>query len=443
MSKLSTITKRSGTGILRNSTKVLSAQQWATVVDNLASDIAQLVTEHNDKIKAVLDGLAKGADDSISGLDSAFDAIAHGLDGTVEFTDRSSTSSDPNYIYSKVLTRPLTIKESIAEVYTLLSQEIDAILIESEIEISDYTKAYIGEKAFDSSLTSSATSMDGRISALEDEVDDIPVMPIFSSGRILFGDGTTTPDTDDEIFWDNTNKRVGIGTLLPEKTLDVRGTVRVIGGVISGGGDARGDGASDFQTLRTTDDQVALGTRSFVAGGASNKASGTNSFATGQNCSAVGNHSFVTGKGSIANIDGARAHASGSFDIIGDAQFVDLIVLRLTTDDLPTLLFVDGADPISIEDNSAVGAIVDVIARSDTGDVNHYILQATIERGVGPATVALVGSVLQTVVTEDMATADATIIADTIDGSLGVQVTGVAATNIRWVAHVKITSVTF
>lgn len=446
MSQISTITKRSGAGILRNSTKVLSAQQWSTVVDNLAADIAQLVAEHNDKIKTVLDGLAKGSDDSISGLSSTYDAIARGLDGTTEFTDRRSTSSDPNYIYSKTLTRPMTIKESIVEVYTLLAAEIDDIIRESEVEISDYTKAYIGEEAFDSSLTSAATSIDGRLSSLESEVDDITILPNFDAGRVLFGDATDTPDTDDNFYWDNTNKRLGLGTMLPLQTLDVRGTIRHVGGVISGGGDTRGNGASDFQTVRVSDDQVALGTRSFIAGGESNKASGTNSFAAGYNSSAIGNQSIATGKESIANLDGSRSHASGSFAIIGDAQIVDVVVLRETSDALPRVLFIDGdttSGSVSLTDNTSYSVVVNIIARSSTGDTNHYILEATVSRGAGAATTALVGAITSRVIHEDMATASVNLIGDAVDGSLVVEVTGVAATDIRWVGHIHLTSVEY
>ena len=197
MSSLRKITKRSGTGTLRNSSKVLSAQQWSTISDNIASDIGDIVSEYT-KIKSILDGLAKGIEDDISGLDSTFDAVQNGLDGTVEFTDRDASSSSPIYIWSSSLLRPLTIRESFDEIYSIFSEKIGDINLDlsDDDTISSYTKAYIGAKAFDSSLTSSATSMDGRIRALENvvlalgsETEDITAIKAF----IGFDEDETLP----------------------------------------------------------------------------------------------------------------------------------------------------------------------------------------------------------------------------------------------------------
>jgi hypothetical protein len=43
----------------------------------------------------------------------------------------------------------------------------------------------------------------------------------FTSGRVLFGNGTSAINTDGDLFWDNTNKRLGIGTDSPDYKLDV------------------------------------------------------------------------------------------------------------------------------------------------------------------------------------------------------------------------------
>lgn len=48
-----------------------------------------------------------------------------------------------------------------------------------------------------------------------------------SGGRVPYFTGTTTQVGSDNLWWDNTNARLGIGTTTPANTLDVNGTARV------------------------------------------------------------------------------------------------------------------------------------------------------------------------------------------------------------------------
>jgi hypothetical protein len=66
-------------------------------------------------------------------------------------------------------------------------------------------------------------------------------------------------------------KKVGIQTLDPQTELDVNGIITHAGGVISSGGNARGNDAIDLQVDRTLDTQVAAGSHSVIAGGNSNE----------------------------------------------------------------------------------------------------------------------------------------------------------------------------
>jgi hypothetical protein len=56
-----------------------------------------------------------------------------------------------------------------------------------------------------------------------------------TAGNISFYTGTTTLLGDTQLFWDNTNKRLGVGTSTPVYKLDVAGNLRVIGQTIFGG----------------------------------------------------------------------------------------------------------------------------------------------------------------------------------------------------------------
>ena len=49
-------------------------------------------------------------------------------------------------------------------------------------------------------------------------------LPTLTSGSILFSNGTTLTQNNSQLFWDNTNNRLGLGTNGPTKTLTVNGT---------------------------------------------------------------------------------------------------------------------------------------------------------------------------------------------------------------------------
>jgi hypothetical protein len=50
-----------------------------------------------------------------------------------------------------------------------------------------------------------------------------------SAGQIAFWNSTTTVAGDEELFWDSTNKRLGIGTTTPTEKLEVLGTIKMTG----------------------------------------------------------------------------------------------------------------------------------------------------------------------------------------------------------------------
>lgn len=50
-------------------------------------------------------------------------------------------------------------------------------------------------------------------------------LPSLTSGSVLFSNGTTIAQNNANLFWDNTNSRLGIGTATPATTLQIAGTV--------------------------------------------------------------------------------------------------------------------------------------------------------------------------------------------------------------------------
>jgi hypothetical protein len=181
---------------------------------------------------------------------------------------------------------------------------------------------------------------------------------------------------------------------------------------------------------------TASGEYSTIAGGRSNTASGANSVAGGY---------FATSRG----LQCANAWAAGRFASTGDSQAVRYVHRRETTNATPAGLGADGAAPaatsaIVLPNNSTYRFTANVAARTSAGVSYTVRLTGAIERGANAAATAIVGAVTQDVVEDAGAAAwDATAIANTTLGSLEIQVTGEAATTIRWVAQVETVEVVY
>jgi len=55
------------------------------------------------------------------------------------------------------------------------------------------------------------------------------ILPSFTSGSVPFMNGTTVAQSNADFFWDNTNKRLGIGVHAPNNKLEIAGTVAATG----------------------------------------------------------------------------------------------------------------------------------------------------------------------------------------------------------------------
>lgn len=84
----------------------------------------------------------------------------------------------------------------------------------------------------------------------------------FTAGRVLFGNGSSALNTNTNLFWDNTNSRLGIGTATPSYSLDVNGQSRFLNtilvsayGFLTWGGGA----ASTFNLTGSSGMNLSLG----------------------------------------------------------------------------------------------------------------------------------------------------------------------------------------
>lgn len=221
-------------------------------------------------------------------------------------------------------------------------------------------------------------------------------------------------------------------------------------------GNKRGTRAVDWQTSREDSSQVASGRKSVLAGGDGNTVSGEMAACGGGGFNdADGFASCVPGgmAASTRGVAGQFAFASfGTFDFTwkGQAQMGVLVTRRVTTSGASTPLTVDGgqveAGNIStLADNSAVRFRAEVVGfEPATGDVYSATVTATMVRGAGAGTTAMVASSETTGIryTPGAATWSLAVNTNLEVGGFAINATGEAGKTIRWVATIYTTEVT-
>jgi hypothetical protein len=189
---------------------------------------------------------------------------------------------------------------------------------------------------------------------------------------------------------------------------------------------------------------IASGNGATINGGLTNTASGTSSTVNGgRENTASGEYSTAGGYKAVASGYGARAYASGQFAAAGDAQTLEWVLRANTTDATAKFLQPTGVSFLpALPDSTTWAFELTVAARCQaTGESAAYKVTGAIDRGVGAATTALVGTPTVTILAEDVAAWNLTVGAGTGDGSLRFTVTGEAAKSIRWVGSLQVTSV--
>jgi hypothetical protein len=173
-------------------------------------------------------------------------------------------------------------------------------------------------------------------------------------------------------------------------------------------------------------------------------ATGTNAVAIGTGSAASATNSIAIGQGTSANANNELAIANGDFATAGDAQTIIIMSRNSTTNNTTTELFVDGsAQRLVLPNNSAWTFTTRVVGRRTdaTGGWAMYTFVGGITRDGTAATTTLQSST-RTIIDESTGTLNCTVSADTTNGSLNINVTGLTAQTFRWVATTEITQVT-
>lgn len=183
---------------------------------------------------------------------------------------------------------------------------------------------------------------------------------------------------------------------------------------------------------------TASGSLPCVALGYQNTASGGASFSAGQNNTASGTYSIALCKdANTFSIINKVSIGATQFSSNGDNQLGELIVSASTTDATATTLTSDRATANTtnqlILQNQQVISFEGKIQGKQEGSTNVGVwkIDGTIVRGANAGTTTLVVSNV-TLVTNANGWGTPTLIADTTNGGLKIQVSGLSATNIKW-----------
>lgn len=214
------------------------------------------------------------------------------------------------------------------------------------------------------------------------------------------------------------------------------------------------------QTKATAQYSVAIGafTNATATGskafGYSSTAEGSYSLAlsadNGNNgCFATAASSVAVGNGVLSSINGKYAYSAGAFADVGDAQIGVFVLRRATTNATSTVLTTDNTAPgtndqIILLNNTAYAFSGVVVARQQAAGGTQsaaWNIEGLIRREGTAASTTLVASTVTAI--SNVPGWTLALSADTTNGGLAITATGAAATNIRWVATVQTSEVTY
>jgi hypothetical protein len=174
--------------------------------------------------------------------------------------------------------------------------------------------------------------------------------------------------------------------------------------------------------------------------------------AIGSSCSATGGVAFAFGeRADTRGIYGKYAFSSGYGAGTGTTQTGTLVLNTGTTDATPSVLCSgqttatpSATNQIILPNNSAYAFHGTIVAREQASagtDCAAWKIEGLIRREGSAGTTVLVNSA--TTVLDNTPSWGMALSADTTNGGLKIEVTGAAATNIRWVATVHTSEVTY
>jgi hypothetical protein len=225
-----------------------------------------------------------------------------------------------------------------------------------------------------------------------------------------------------------------------------RNTASSDGSTVGGGG--YNTASSDYSTVGGGGYNTASSDYSTVGGGADNTASGLYStVGGGKENNASGEKSTVSGgfKGKASRF-GENSHAAGSFTNPGDAQHTVLVARRITSDATANqVLFLNGSSERLILPAQTTWTFeVKLSAYNNTDNEGAWwIFKGGIKRDNSNNTSTIGSLITEHDAESSLSTAVANVVADDTNEALEINVTGINSKDIRWVAVIDISQVSY
>jgi hypothetical protein len=177
--------------------------------------------------------------------------------------------------------------------------------------------------------------------------------------------------------------------------------------------------------------------------------SGGSSIAIGDDAEATQKFSVALGVSSLSIIAGKYAYAGGRFSAQGDSQTGVFVLRSDTTDATAEALTTNNTaagtdDQIILPNNSAYAFHGTIVARQQASQGNAcaaFEVKGLIRREANAGTTALVDSTITVI--DNTPSWGMALTADTTNGGLAITATGASSTNIRWVATINTSEVTY
>jgi len=233
----------------------------------------------------------------------------------------------------------------------------------------------------------------------------------------------------------------------------------VLGGSYASGSDsfaaAAGNNSSSYgatggNSVALGHSATASGTYSAAIGGSGAIASATRSVVLGGYASeANATYSYAFGHRGLAAYVGKYAYGVFTSSTVGTSQGGYMVLAISTTDATATKLGSDGGaggatNQVILANNSAFAFTGTIIARQQAAGGTAsaaWKVEGLIRREANAASTTLVASTVTAI--SNVPTWVIALTADTTNGGLSITVTGAAATNIRWVATIQTSEVTY
>ena len=193
---------------------------------------------------------------------------------------------------------------------------------------------------------------------------------------------------------------------------------------------------------------LASGARAFAVSNNAN-ATGTDSLAIGRSTSASATNSVALGNGANSTIGGKFAYAAHSLGGGGSSQTGKFVLLTSTTDATPKALSTNAGtagttNQVILPNNSAYAFHGTIVARQQASQGTAcaaWKVEGLIRREGSAGTTVLVNSA--TTVLDNTPAWGMALTADTTNGGLAITVTGAASTNVRFVATINTSELTY